>query len=87
MNVLFNMLRIERKIKITIVTMKSVCLMTLKSQFSPQSTNVANTVSENQYHAPRLTVFCLAHLKNLPVEKVPQMIYHLKALTQSFQNL
>ena len=45
------------------------------------------TVSENQYHAPRLTVFCLAHLKNLPVKKVPQMIYHLKALTQRFQNL
>ena len=48
------------------------------------STPGIHTVSENQYHAPRLTVFCLAHLKKFPVEKVPQMIYHLKALTQSF---
>ena len=45
------------------------------------------TVSENQCYTPRLTVFCLVHLKNLPVEKMPQMRYHLKALTQSFQNL
>ena len=48
---------------------------------------LGDTVSENQCYTPRLTVFCLVHLKNLPVEKMPQMRYHLKALTQSFQNL
>ena len=59
----------------------------MKGRTDVLKSDLDNTVSENQYHAPRLTVFCLAHLKNLPVEKVPQMIYHLKALTQSFQNL
>ena len=36
---------------------------------------------------PRLMVFRFVLLDDHPVEKVPQMIYHLKDLTQSFQNL
>ena len=36
---------------------------------------------------PRLMVFRFVLLDHLTVEKVPQMIYHLKDLTQSFQNL
>ena len=47
----------------------------------------AYTVNENQCYTPRLMVFRFVLLDHLPVEKVPQMIYHLKALTQSFQNL
>ena len=39
-----------------------------------------STVNENQCYTPRLMFFRFVLLDHLPVEKVPQMIYHLKAL-------
>ena len=53
----------------------------------PQPFELYYTDRGTQNGTPRLMVFCFVLLDHLPVEKVPQMIYHLKALTQSFQNL
>ena len=45
------------------------------------------TVKENEYHAARYSVRRYDCFDHLPKVKMTQMIYHLKALIQGFQNL
>ena len=54
---------------------------------SKRKNDTSGTVMPSQYHTPRKRLFCFVHFHHVLVARVPQMIYHLKALIQGFQNL